>query len=278
VAAGEKFPSHPYAAVHYEYRELKNPPQQVHIVRIDLTDKNVHIRAVPGGPDPDGPEGKWECVLNPPSKVAEREGFDVVVNGDFFQHLNKKDAEGAEARNIFKQGIPASPLGPCMTDGKLWAPTTRPRQSVIVDNTGHVSIERIIDPPANAFQIMGTSNERLINDGKNVAHTGTQYLLQAHPRTAVGLADHGKTLVLIVADGRRKGEATGYKLDALADLMLAEGCEDAVNLDGGGSSVLAIRDPSNGKMKILNHPSDGHERPVANVLGVSITSSNDHAK
>jgi exopolysaccharide biosynthesis protein len=52
--------------------------------------------------------------------------------------------------------------------------------------------------------------------------------------------------------------------------MLKYGCQLAVNLDGGGSSVLAIRDPKSHKMEILNRPSDGRERSVANVLGVSL--------
>jgi exopolysaccharide biosynthesis protein len=54
--------------------------------------------------------------------------------------------------------------------------------------------------------------------------------------------------------------------------MLKLGCTSALNLDGGGSSVLAIRDSKTGKIQIMNHPSGGEERPVANVLGVSIKS------
>src|SRR5436190_577455 len=93
VFAGD-FPAQPYPNVRYEYEETNDPPQQVHIVNIDLSDQNVHIRVAPAGEDPDGPEGKWETVLAPPTKVAGREGFDVVVNGDFF-NVGKKDAEGA---------------------------------------------------------------------------------------------------------------------------------------------------------------------------------------
>jgi exopolysaccharide biosynthesis protein len=59
-------------------------------------------------------------------------------------------------------------------------------------------------------------------------------------------------------------------LKETAEVMLKYGCVQAMNLDGGGSSILAIRDPKSHKMQILNHPSDGRERSVANVLGVSI--------
>ena len=52
--------------------------------------------------------------------------------------------------------------------------------------------------------------------------------------------------------------------------MLRLGCKDAINLDGGGSSVMAVRDAATGAMKILNQPTDGHERAVADVLGIVI--------
>jgi exopolysaccharide biosynthesis protein len=57
--------------------------------------------------------------------------------------------------------------------------------------------------------------------------------------------------------------------DELAAEMIRLGCYTAINLDGGGSSVMAVRDTAMGSFRILNHPSDGHERPVANVLGIS---------
>jgi exopolysaccharide biosynthesis protein len=55
----------------------------------------------------------------------------------------------------------------------------------------------------------------------------------------------------------------------LAAEMLKLGCKEALNLDGGGSSVMAVREPS-GTMKMLNEPTDGHERAVANVLGITV--------
>ena len=58
--------------------------------------------------------------------------------------------------------------------------------------------------------------------------------------------------------------------DELAAEMLRLGCHVALNLDGGGSSVLAVRDPAKDEFKILNQPTDGRERAVANVLGVAV--------
>ena len=46
----------------------------------------------------------------------------------------------------------------------------------------------------------------------------------------------------------------------LADLMKSIGCTEAMNLDGGGSSTFWL----NGK--VMNSPSDKHERSLANAL------------
>jgi hypothetical protein len=60
--------------------------------------------------------------------------------------------------------------------------------------------------------------------------------------------------------------------------MIRQGCTEALNLDGGGSSTLVMRDETDGQAKVKNRPSDGHdvriplsiERPIACVLGIRI--------
>jgi exopolysaccharide biosynthesis protein len=74
----------------------------------------------------------------------------------------------------------------------------------------------------------------------------------------------------LVVDGRKKGVAVGMNYAELAAEMLRLGCRQALNLDGGGSSVMAFRDSATGKFHILNEPTDGRERAVANVLGISV--------
>lgn len=80
------------------------------------------------------------------------------------------------------------------------------------------------------------------------------------PRTAVGVKKDG-TVLLVVVDGRNNNSA-GLTLQELATYMLRLGARDAVNFDGGGSSVMAV----NGK--VVNKPSDGKERRVSIGLGL----------
>ncbi len=91
-----------------------------------------------------------------------------------------------------------------------------------------------------------------------------------NPRTAVGFAERGQRLLIAVIDGRQPGYSVGMSLRETADLFRALGATDAVNLDGGGSSAMVVRDARapNG-LRVVNKPSDATgERPVANALAV----------
>ena len=82
-----------------------------------------------------------------------------------------------------------------------------------------------------------------------------------HPRTAAGIAGDG-TLLLLLVDGRQR-LSRGVRLEELAAIMVDLGAEEALNLDGGGSSSLVV----NGKL--LNNPAGrGVEREVMTAVGV----------
>jgi hypothetical protein len=48
--------------------------------------------------------------------------------------------------------------------------------------------------------------------------------------------------------------------------MIARGAVQAINLDGGGSTTLALRRPGDVEATVVNKPSDGHERAVSNAI------------
>ncbi|MFQ3550343.1 MAG: phosphodiester glycosidase family protein, partial [Armatimonadota bacterium] len=79
-----------------------------------------------------------------------------------------------------------------------------------------------------------------------------------HPRTAIGVTKDNK-LILLTVDGRQS-ISRGMTLQELANYMLKIGCVNAMNLDGGGSTSMSIGG------WIINSPSEGSERPVANAL------------
>lgn len=87
---------------------------------------------------------------------------------------------------------------------------------------------------------------------------GDPTFIKRDPRTAAGLDASGNVLILVTVDGRNYGPGmTGVET---ANLMLALGATEAVMLDGGGSSAMSVN------TAIVNDPSDGYPRAVANQL------------
>lgn len=99
-------------------------------------------------------------------------------------------------------------------------------------------------------------NPVLVHEGRAVEFDSRA----VHPRTAVGFNDD--TVFLVTVDGRRPGYSKGMSMAELARFMLDLGCREALNLDGGGSTTMWIDG------EIVNRPSDGRERSVANALVV----------
>ncbi|MDF2545762.1 MAG: phosphodiester glycosidase family protein [Anaerosolibacter sp.] len=79
------------------------------------------------------------------------------------------------------------------------------------------------------------------------------------PRTIIGKYANDD-LIMIVIDGRQGNWSVGVTLELLQDKLLTLGVKEAYNLDGGGSSAMYYDG------KVLNRPSDGKERPVANHI------------
>jgi exopolysaccharide biosynthesis protein len=86
-------------------------------------------------------------------------------------------------------------------------------------------------------------------------------------RTAVGFSDGGLTMWLVVTESHEAG-AAGLDLPELAAFMRDLGVRDAVNLDDGGSTTIVSRLPGHRSLTLLNRPSDGSERRVANGIGL----------
>jgi len=79
-----------------------------------------------------------------------------------------------------------------------------------------------------------------------------------HPRTVLGWND--RFFYLVVVDGRQPGLSNGMTFAEQAQWMQKLGCTEALNIDGGGSSTFWLGG------KIMNSPSDGRERSIANGL------------
>ncbi|OAR27732.1 hypothetical protein A8W25_05055 [Streptomyces sp. ERV7] len=93
--------------------------------------------------------------------------------------------------------------------------------------------------------------------------------LTAATRTGAGIGNRGHRLYLVALNGAAENDA-GLTLAELARLLRDMGADDAVNLDGGGSSTLATRGPGDPGVVVRNRPPGSFERAVANGVGIFV--------
>lgn len=95
-------------------------------------------------------------------------------------------------------------------------------------------------------------------------------------RTAIGIKADG-TVVMFMVDGRQAPYSVGMTMAEVAAAMEDLGCEQAVNLDGGGSSTFATQregeseNDTTAGLTLRCRPSDGYERKVSNTIMVLST-------
>lgn len=104
-------------------------------------------------------------------------------------------------------------------------------------------------------QLVG-GNTWLVKNGVANSDNGDR-----HPRTSIGFNLDTSKIFLFSVDGRQAGLSVGMSYKELSDYMIKWGVYQGLNLDGGGSTTMVVRDA------IVNSPSDiGGERSVANSL------------
>jgi hypothetical protein len=105
----------------------------------------------------------------------------------------------------------------------------------------------------------------LVRDGRAIFRSNELFsiaqLVPRQPRSAIGQTRDGR-LILVTVDGRRPGYSVGMTNFELALLFTRLGAWTASALDGGGSATMAFEGT------LLNRPSDGTERAVANSVNL----------
>jgi exopolysaccharide biosynthesis protein len=225
-------------------------PLRIHHLQIDLTNHRAELSsALADDPDGDGPAN---AALEPPLSIARRSGAIAMVNANPWQGL--PDASGKRSTN-WREGMPVQILGLAVSNGRSRCRPDELHCGFWLDEQGKVHL----GDPADAAKVReGVAGfGRLVRDGRNTQPSGGPI----HPRTALGLDAAGRFLYLVVVDGRQPLYSEGMNNDELARYMLELGCRDAMNLDGGGSSIMILGD-KDGKLRIMNDPS-------TKVLGAS---------
>jgi hypothetical protein len=132
-----------------------------------------------------------------------------------------------------------------------------------------VDVEYALVPQSGHVPELAVGGSPIMVDGTAVPHLDDR---ERAPRSAVGTSGDGRHLWLLTLDGRQS-DSVGATLQELARLLRELGVDDAVNLDGGGSSTLVFRDPGANAAAIVNDPSDPSPRLVPNGIGIYTGSS-----
>jgi hypothetical protein len=220
-----------FRGITYERMVRTSPrPIAIHLVRIDLAARGVRPLVTP--PEP---SGEYRALKT--SHFLEKFDLQVAINGGFFEPF-------------FSNG----PFDYYPHEGD---PVRQIRdEAVLTTTTATIAI------PGGPLLVQ---DGRVLDDFPVLRHPH-----EPEPRTAIALDRSGTSMLLVVVDGRQPSYSEGMTLGELASLIIELGYDDALNLDGGGSSVLVMDE--GGSAEILSSPIHGRhppgvERPVANHLG-----------
>lgn len=174
----------------------------------------------------------------PSSMLDERSDVFAVVNGGYH-----------------KLEDPSTPWNSTKNGGKLTPGVNPGGDTALAFNRHGMPIitkytQEILDQYDNCLSCDGNNERDMSRRNADPAARRKSFA----PRSFVGQNTNGVTVVCVV-DGRA-GDSSGIAFVEQWELARPFGVQRIVNLDGGGSSVMAIRD-ADGNPKIMNHPSDG---------------------
>lgn len=245
------------------------------LARVDLGNKRVHVEVALA--DDRDPDGAGPCVgqMETTSIAARKHAYQIAINASFFAAPQVKEVDGKKISYFV--GNCGYPEGWHFSAGKLISSPLKEnlRATMIVHRDGHVTLKDGVTelPGDTAFAVSG--NAMVLANGEPT-RSATDVI--RHPRSAVGLSADGRTLLILAIDGRQEGHSRGVTLAELARIFLSFGAHSAINLDGGGSSSMVVRDPATGVHAIVNQPSEPSsaglpmrvERPVIDIVGVVV--------
>ncbi len=223
----------------YSFRDSANQPIKAYALTVDLRDPNTFIRPVGGS------------GCKKVSEYGAQSKAIAAVNAGFFDG-NCKSVSFLKLNSVLK------------------AFNSRERSVLGIDAQERLSIKRV--PAGQGWPEVTNAVggiPRIVTNGQvdvNSEGANEAFIKDRHPRTAVGLIDDQHAIIVMVEG--RSPESKGMSLKAVAQFMISLGAQQAVNLDGGGSSALWIDPVFGDKDGVINRPSAGQERRVNSALAV----------
>jgi hypothetical protein len=227
----------PYPGVRRLHRVTAS--QNINVLVVDLCAAGVSVRATA--------QSERGRVVSSFGALA---GAQAAINGDFY-------SAGYDTN------------GPSRGNGMAWGGADHGYVAPVQFGPGQVALPEHggtggVEPWAREVV---SGHPTLLAGGQVRGNNGDGLCTARHPRTAIGFDGAKTKMFLAVIDGRATGRI-GMTCDEMIGLFQGLGASDALNLDGGGSSTMWL-----GNAGVLNYPSDGQQRVVANHLAIRATGS-----
>ena len=226
-------------------------------MRVDLTSPGISFITTPHS-------GPLETTAQTTSQFLQATGTQVAVNANFFDPCCNAAPEPKNLEGLaVSGGSVVSPVTTYPSAGSAVLLLTQQNQATITTVTSSpIDLSNVFNAVAGSAEIVTNGINTASNNPPGVGDP-----LGVNPRTDTGISMDGKYLYLAVIDGRQPGYSIGVTTSDAADLMIALGAYDALNLDGGGSTAL-VRSDSAGGAVVINRPSGGVERYNGNNFGI----------
>jgi hypothetical protein len=249
--------------------KIKNPRLEFWALRIELTGGPPHSPAEDPvkNPRPRIVLGAGEGGFPRPGYVLSTRVSSFVRNRGLLAGINTVPFDPSSAR----EGEERRLAGVAVIDGKIIAPPA-PRYDALVfyaeGGAAIVNQGELAGETAGILQAAGGFH-RILRDGELTERSRHKAAGPRFARSAAGLSAGGGVLYLMVIDGGLPGRRGATEAEA-ALILQRLGADAALNLDGGGSSSLALRF-SGGRVETLNSPRfPRRERAVALCLGIAL--------
>jgi exopolysaccharide biosynthesis protein len=276
---------HPFRGITMIARTESAPRRvTIHVVEIDLTAPGVGFKLTPPG-------GALETVRQTTLDFLKQERAQVAINGHFFLPFPST-------------GTDADVIGLAASNGTVYSAFETPVQSyAIVDHAPAINIDRSnhasivhcdkrfpdgkhVQGNATLWNALAGSAQIITNGVRTIpAYAGRQnpggMLIPGGPRaysganswydalqarTAIGLSRNNTTIYLFTVD--RAGDSLGMQVGEVADLLIRDyRVYNALNLDGGGSTSMAMEQPITHLCTMVNKSSD---KPDGRAVGSSL--------
>jgi len=234
-------------------------PLRVWIARIDLAQPGVRF-CVTEPAELHGDDAKFETLSATTLDFALQHGVQLAINASAFRPFRPR------------MGMPIDVAGLAAAAGRKYSDAEGHNGALYIGRDGRIAMKAPPLDTENVWHVL-PGFRMLLDDGRVVVtqQEARTSFGDLNPRTAVGADRDGRTLWIVVADGRQPAISLGLTLVELACLFRTLDAWDALNLDGGGSSTLVL-ERADGAYAVVNTPvgqkQPGTLRQVANNLGL----------